>query len=212
MRVEGFAPGGTDRHKFEQALPEFYRLLWRVGIDTGLRIGDLLEMRIGDLASFCDGCYVTEQKTGKARKVRLTAAVASAVMAAASGRDESDFLWESPMKPGQPIARQSVWRAFRRAERAAGVKKHVGTHSARKTYAQALYKRYDLETVQEVLRHRYPSTTLFYVINPRTRGPSERASAKKMSPSTTKPAPKARKPRRESGGARPSFVTRNGEE
>lgn len=169
LRVDGFSPGGKDRRRFEAALSAPYRLLWFFGVDTGLRVGDMLQIRVCDLPAFCNGVYITEQKTKKARHVKLTEATAKAVLAAVVGRGESEYVWESPRIPGQPIARQTAWRAFRRAERLSGVKKHVGTHSARKTFAQTLYKRTDLETVQEVLRHRYPSTTLFYVLNPRTR-------------------------------------------
>ena len=189
-----------------------YDLLWSIGVDTGLRISDLLRLRIGDIPALCDGYYITEIKTGKTRKVQLTRAVAASALAAARGRLENEYIWASSKRPGQPIARQTAWRAFRRAERISGIKNHVGTHSARKTFAQTLYRHTDLETVQEVLHHRYPSTTLFYVMNPRVRRPSASPSSSASSTSQTSNAPKVRKPRRESGGARRSLVTKPGRE
>ena len=166
MRVDGFAPGGSDQRRFENALQEPYWLLWRVGIDTGLRIGDLLQMRVCDVLALVGGITVLEKKTGKTRKVRLSPVTAARLIAYTARMPLNGYVWDSPAKPGQPIARQSVWRVYKKA---ASGSKNIGTHSARKTFAQKLYKKTDLETVQETFDHKYPSTTLLYVINPRTK-------------------------------------------
>jgi integrase len=123
MRVDGFAPGGSDRKRFEAALSSSYLLLWLVGVDTGLRIGDLLRIRVRDVHALCEGSSVTETKTNKTRSVKLTPTTAKALLSAISARDGHEYIWESPVIPGQPIARQSAWRAFKRAKQASGVKK-----------------------------------------------------------------------------------------
>jgi len=169
MRVDGFSPSGFDRRRFEASLVPPYDLLWHIGVDTGLRISDLLTLRILDLPALSNGFEIVERKTNKTRHVKLTDATARAAYAAMAGRNLHEHIWDSPKKPGQPIARQTAWRAFRRAERLAGIRKHVGTHSARKTFARGLYERSDLETVQETMRHRYPSTSAIYVFNPKSR-------------------------------------------
>ena len=58
--------------KLEQALDlltEQNRLVMRVCLDTGLRIGDVLALRADQLRP---QFYVTEQKTGKRRRVNLS--------------------------------------------------------------------------------------------------------------------------------------------
>jgi len=169
MRVDGFLPGGSDRKRFEAALSEPYRLLWLFCVDTGLRIGDALKVKVADVVGFCEGVYVTEQKTKTCRHVKLRPATQKALLGAISSRGGHEYVWASPRIPGRPITRQAAWRVFRKTQERVNVRKHIGTHSARKTFAQNIYRNSTLEDVQEVLKHKYPDTTMFYLLNPKMR-------------------------------------------
>ena len=64
------------REMKEHLLHKSYRdyFLFAFGINSGLRIGDILPLRVMDVAS-ATHLRIKEQKTGKIRKVRMTVAL-----------------------------------------------------------------------------------------------------------------------------------------
>ena len=56
-------------HVFAALMPE-NRLVCRVCVATGLRVGDVVELRTGQLSQ---QFWITEKKTGKRRRVNLKA-------------------------------------------------------------------------------------------------------------------------------------------
>lgn len=156
MRTEYLLRQEVDR--VLAALMPSNRLVMRVILHTGLRIGDVLRLRPEDLQP---RHWVTEQKTGKRRLIGLTAPLLSDLRAEAG----EHWVFPSPRDPKKHRTRQTVWADVKRAARLFRLPQNIGTHSARKVYAVALLRKYgDIEAVRRNLRHAYATTTMIYAL------------------------------------------------
>ena len=133
------------------------RLVMRVLLHTGLRIGDALALRPAQLKP---NFWITEQKTGKRRQVGLPEPLLADL------RDSADGEWVFPgSKPGKHRTRQAVWKDVKRAAAAARLTANAAPHSARKVYAVELLRKYgDIERVRRALNHGGGEVTLIYAM------------------------------------------------
>ena len=133
------------------------RLVMRTLLHTGLRIGDVLQLRPQQLKP---NFWITEQKTGKRRQVGLPAQLLADLREAADGE------WVFPgAKPGKHRTRQAVWKDVKRAAQAARLTVNAAPHSARKVYAVKLLDKYgDIERVRRALNHGGIEVTLIYAM------------------------------------------------
>ena len=133
------------------------RLIARVCLHTGLRVGDVVALRTQDVAL---QFVVTEAKTKKRRRVGLTAGLLADILAQAGPE------WAFPGKrPGTHKTRQAVWADVKRAAKAFRLPQNVAPHSLRKVYAVDLLERYgDIGRVQRALNHSSIETTLIYAM------------------------------------------------
>lgn len=146
--------------KLEQALDlltDGNRLVMRVCLDTGLRIGDVLALRPEQLAP---QFYVTEQKTGKRRRVNLSAALLAEL------RAQAGKVWVFPGRdPAKHRTRQAVWKDVKRAAKALRLVENLTPHSARKEFAVRMLRKYgDVEKVRRALNHDNLAVTMIYAM------------------------------------------------
>ena len=139
------------------ALTPKNRLIMRVALHTGLRIGDILLLKPGQLRPHF---WITEQKTGKRRQVGLPEPLLS---------DLQNFAGDQWVFPGRnPVnhhTRQAVWRDVKRAATAFRMPQNIAPHSARKVYAVELLDRYgDIEKVRRALNHSSAGVTMIYAM------------------------------------------------
>lgn len=141
------------------ALTPANRLVCRVCVDTGLRVGDVLALRPEQLAR---QFWVTESKTGKRRRVNLTDKLL-ADLRASSGRY---WVFPGARDPRHHRTRQAVWRDVKRAAKAFRLPQNVSVHSLRKVYAvdQLARSKGDLAKVQRLLNHSDIATTMIYAM------------------------------------------------
>ena len=141
------------------ALTPQNRLVCRVCVATGLRVGDVVALRTAQLAP---QFWVTEAKTGKRRRVNLARDLLADLQEAAGktwvfpgGRDDSKHR-----------TRQAVWHDVKRAAAAFRLPQNVAVHSLRKLYAvEALeHSRGNYAKVQRLLNHTDQSTTMIYAM------------------------------------------------
>ncbi|SCJ13243.1 Tyrosine recombinase XerD [uncultured Flavonifractor sp.] len=139
------------------ALTPSNRLVCQVCLHTGLRVGDVLELRSQQLAPHF---WVTERKTKKRKQVGLPAALLAQL------RDQAGETWVFPGRnPSRHRTRQAVWADVKRAAKAFRLPQNVGPHSFRKVYAVDLLRKYgDLDRVQRALNHGSVETTLIYAM------------------------------------------------
>jgi len=148
----------------EHLLHQSYRnyFLFVFGINSGLRIGDILPLRVMDVVHTS---YLTiqEQKTGSTRKVRMTAAIRQEIEKYTKGLADSDYLFPS-REGNQPISRVMAWKIMNDAARAVGIEGAIGTHTLRKTFGYHFYQQTkDVAMLQEIFGHSAPSITLRYI-------------------------------------------------
>lgn len=147
--------------KVEQALDLLThgnRLVMEVCLATGLRLGDVLNLRPGQLGR---QFYVTEQKTGKRRRVNLSDDLLGRL------RLYAGKYWVFPGRndPRKHRTRQAVWKDLKRAAKALRIAENLTPHSARKEYAVRLMRKYgDLDKVRRALNHDNQAVTLIYAM------------------------------------------------
>lgn len=140
-----------------QLLTPENRLVIRVALHTGLRIGDVLRLRPAQLKP---NFWITEQKTGKRRQVGLPGALLE------DCRKMAGTEWVFPGKdPRKHRTRQAVWKDVKRAAIACRFEQNVAPHSFRKVYAVNLMKEYgDMERVKRALNHSNMEVTMIYAM------------------------------------------------
>lgn len=152
------------------ALTPGNRLVMRVALHTGLRVGDVLALKTAQLRPHF---WVTESKTGKRRQVGLPEPLLSDLKKAAG----EVWVFEG-RSPGKPRTRQAVWKDVKRAARAFRLPANIAPHSARKVYAAELMERYgDLDKVRRALNHRSEAITLIYAMADQQRRIKDRRRA-----------------------------------
>lgn len=139
------------------ALTDQNRLIMRVCLKTGLRVGDVLELRPHQLRPHF---WVTEQKTGKRRQVGLPEPLLSDL------KKNANQWWVFPGRnPRKHHTRQAVWKDVKRAAAAFRLPQNIAPHSARKFYAVDLLKKYgDIERVRRALNHNSETVTMIYAL------------------------------------------------
>lgn len=149
-------------------------LLFTIGVNSALRVSDLLSLRVGDVAEGPTGpprpaVVIQERKTGKTKSFALGIGVQGAI---AEYLRVAGLELGSPLFPsgrgsgdaGRPISRQHAWGKLNRAARQLGLE-NVGTHTLRKTFGYHAYIQTgrDLGLVCKLLNHATPRETLRYI-------------------------------------------------
>ncbi|OBY76460.1 integrase [Paenibacillus sp. KS1] len=138
-------------------------LLLVLGINSGLRISDLLRLNIEDVYKQ-ERISLREQKTGKHKDFPLSEVCKKAIheFVKESGR-QTGILFAS-RKGNKPIGRVQAYRILNDAARQVGIKEAIGVHSTRKTFAYHAYQSgVDITRIQKLLNHSSPGVTLAYI-------------------------------------------------
>lgn len=140
-------------------------LLVLIGLNTGLRISDILTLRVSD---FRTRGYIVrrEQKTGKQTEIRIDPAVVNQVVRWTADMDEDALLFPKRQATSkQPhLDRSTAYDWINKACRRAGVKGPVGCHTLRKTYGYHFYQTFkDLAALMIHFNHASEQITKRYI-------------------------------------------------
>jgi site-specific recombinase XerD len=145
------------------ALPDDrYRLLVQTAYACGLRLSEVLHLRVGDIDSRRRVLHVRQAKGRKDRLVPLPAGLLEALRAYWRRYRPRDWLFPG-LRTGRPLHPGAVQRLFHRAVQGCGFGRRVSFHTLRHSYATHLLEAgVDLVTLQQVLGHRDLKTTAGY--------------------------------------------------
>lgn len=138
-------------------------LLFSMGINTGLRISDLLKLKVSDLKGKTH-VEIKEQKTGKIKRFPILGGLQSLIEEYVRNKDCSEYLFKSRNGENKPITRVMAYMIINDACKTCGIQDKIGTHSLRKTFGYHHYQNFhDVAILQYLLNHSSPSITLRYI-------------------------------------------------
>ena len=145
-----------------------YGLLFKFGLNTGLRISDILPIKVSDIFN-TNGCFknhliLKEKKTGKEKKIKLNNALRTCIQSYIKNEKLSldSYLFHS--QKGGHIGRVQAYRVLKEAADTIGIE-NFGTHSLRKTWGYWTYKvsRYNIGLIMDTFNHSSTKITLRYI-------------------------------------------------
>lgn len=147
-------------------------LMFEVGIRLGLRAGDLVQLRVGDLRGKKTFPLLPRKQRKKkgARPVPMTIdpVLKKIIKEYCADMDDKDWLFPSrtrtPNKRIKHISRQTALADIKRIQEITHCPIPLGCHSLRKTFGYQYYQReHDIAILQQWFYHESPATTLIYI-------------------------------------------------
>jgi len=156
-----------DIRKLKLKLMEYnymYYFLFVMGINTNLRISDLLRLCVKDVRDVSH-IELNEKKTGKRKRFKISPELELEITKYTHSMPADSFLFPSPHKgKNTSITRDTAFKVLNKAAKAIGLEQSVSPHSLRKSFAFHLYqKTKDVVLVMKLLNHSSPSVTLRYI-------------------------------------------------
>lgn len=148
-----------------------YYLMFLLGIRTGLRITDILELRVKDVrdanGNIKAHILTKENKTKKSKRIKIHIELKKELERYLENKDDESYLIQSNKKnkfgDRKPISRQRAWEVLKEVSFFIGVDE-IGCHTLRKTFGYHYYKRTkDIALLQSLFNHSSPSITLRYI-------------------------------------------------
>lgn len=152
---------GTDRFTTNRT-GKRNEMLFTFGINAGLRVSDIVKLRVKDVADK-DRVNVIEIKTGKKRKVYLANIKKELSKYIRDMKlQPDDYLFPS-RKHGHHISTTQVYRALVQAGKSIG-RDDIGTHTMRKTFGYWFIKQgHSIEQLMVIFNHSSESITKRYI-------------------------------------------------
>ncbi|WP_102345086.1 tyrosine-type recombinase/integrase [Bacillus sp. Marseille-P3661] len=140
--------------------------LFLLGINTGIRLQELLNIHVKDVMSETGGISPFILSTiHHSPPVYLNENVRKAIqnLIQDSCLTIDDYLFKS-RKTNEPITRQQAYRIINEAAKQADIEGSIGTHTLRKTFGYHAYcKGIAISLIQKRLQHSSPSETIHYI-------------------------------------------------
>lgn len=117
-----------------------------LGLNTALRISDILQLHVSDVwdcskHKFKRHIEVMESKTGKQTSIYINKEVQHALaQCSLKQKDADEFLFASRKYKDMPLSRYQAYRIVKQAAAYAGMSEHISCHSLRKTFGYHAWK------------------------------------------------------------------------
>ncbi len=139
-----------------------HRLMISMLYGSGIRIGELVRLRIRDIDFSSLSIRVVNAKQNKDRITVFAESLAADLKALVSGRAASEFVFVT--MNGRPYNRRTVQAIFARAFQASGIQKHASCHTLRHSFATSLLGNgIDIRAIRDLLGHQSVKTTMIYL-------------------------------------------------
>ncbi len=145
-----------------------YGLIFKFGLNTGLRISDIIPLKVKDIFNenmeFMDYLILKEKKTGKEKKIKINNTLQKALETSVKSRMLSYHSYLFSSKKGGHLGRIQAYRVLKEAAELMGIQ-NFGTHSLRKTWGYWTYKmsKYNIGLIMDTFNHSSPGITLRYI-------------------------------------------------
>ena len=156
-----------DKQQIEQMKTELLKtgyknyMLFVFGINTGLRVTDILELKVKDVKENISP--IKENKTGKNRRLSFNQQFKDEIDRYTANMSDDEYFIPSQMKSYEPMSRVQAYRILKKAANIIGIPE-LGTHTMRKTFGYWYYKKHkDVAMLQRIFNHSSPSITLEYI-------------------------------------------------
>lgn len=153
-----------DIKNFEQKLLlKNYRdyVLFCLGINSGLRISDILALNIKDVKNknYID---IIEKKTKKHKRFPINEKLKKIFQKYTKGKKETSPLFTT--KYNNRLDRICAYRILNEIGKQTNLEINIGTHTLRKTFGYHHYKQFkDIAMLQKIFNHSSPDITLRYI-------------------------------------------------
>lgn len=142
-------------------------LLFVVGINTGLRISDIIKLKVLDVLNedrtVKYHISIIEKKTKKRKKFKINDTLSREFKEYCKNLNMNDYLFCSRKGANEHITRVQAYRLLNVVASKLGIEE-VGTHTLRKTFGYWFYKKTkDIAMLQKLFNHSSPSITLAYI-------------------------------------------------
>ena len=151
--------GGKGKSKRKE-LAERDVLLFLIGINTGLRVSDIVKLKVKDVKGK-NSFIIHEGKTKKKRTVNISM-LKNELDQYTKDKQDDEYLFPS-QKGDKHITTTQVYRVLQSAADLLE-RDDIGTHTMRKTFGYHHYKiNKDVAILQEIFNHSAPSITKRYI-------------------------------------------------
>jgi len=141
---------------------EKFFIMFMVGINLGLRIGEILSLRVGDVKGKKE-TTIRQPKTGKEVSVAFNSELTRALEHYCNNRDPHEALIPLNTNEYKAINRSWAYIVLNQVGRKYGLQ-NIGTHSMRKTCGYHYYKQTkDIATLMVWFNHTSERETLIYI-------------------------------------------------
>jgi site-specific recombinase XerD len=139
-----------------------HRLMISMLYGSGIRIGELVRLRIRDIDFASLSVRVVNAKQNKDRITVFAESLAEDLKALVRGREEKEYVFLT--MNGRPYNRRTVQAIFARAFQASGIQKHASCHTLRHSFATSLLGNgIDIRAIRDLLGHQSVKTTMIYL-------------------------------------------------
>jgi integrase/recombinase XerD len=140
------------------------RVLYALAYDTGMRISELVNVRISDIDLERKQVHIRESKFKKDRYVELSSHMVRGIQKHLRVNAPKDFLFNHPQRKGIPISKTGIRLKLKEAIKQADIKKPMSMHTFRHTFAtHQLEAGQNIVSVKEAMGHALLSATMVYL-------------------------------------------------
>lgn len=143
-------------------------LIFKVGVNSGLRISDILKLKISDIkhenGTMRDNIIIIEKKTNKKKIFRFNAELKKEMEEYTKNMQQHEYIFQSRKGINKPITRTQMYRILNDTAKIVGITDSIGNHTMRKSFGYHHYLKYkDVAMLQTIFNHSSPSITLRYI-------------------------------------------------
>lgn len=141
---------------------EKYYIMYMLGIYSGLRISDILRLKVRDVKDK-EKIKIREKKTGKEKSFPINRELSAALESYCQDKKDYAYLVPSARAYNKAVSREYAYKVIHEAGEQFGLD-NLGTHTLRKTFGYHFYTQTkDVVLLMKILNHSSQSQTLRYI-------------------------------------------------